>query len=182
MNVFRRKNGTDIVQHIFQKVKSLLVAGAVDFFENTPLRSDFYRSSSAAQLWVGRDHCLAVPGQFNLRNHFDTQTTCVGHDLFQIFTAVRTAVNAIAKRAVGRHFCKFRVRIHRNAPPLIFGEVPVQDVKFIQRHDIELAFDLSHGEKVTADVEQYPAVGKGRRILNLSPWQDGLVAQHVELI
>jgi hypothetical protein len=50
--------------------------------------------------------------------------------------------------------------------PLVFGEMPVEGVELVERHQVDVLLDELERHEVAADVEVHAAVAKARRVLD----------------
>ena len=130
-----------------------------------------------------------MPRQVDLRHDRDVPRRRVVHDLLQVVARVEVrpvrlrvlvdGVTVAPGQAPERRAAQGRRRTHRavlgefgqprhvDAPALVLGEVPVQDVQLVHRHRVdEAAHDLLP-EEVPPFVQHEPAPLERRRILYL---------------
>ena len=62
---------------------------------------------------------------------------------------------------------QFRVAVNLDTPALVVGEVPVENIELVLRHQREEAFHGLHAEEVAAFVEHQPAPPERREVLDL---------------
>src|SRR5215204_4238343 len=67
-----------------------------------------------------------------------------------------------------------------NTEPLVFSQMPMQDVQLHCRHRIKIAFKNFHSLEVTSDVDQQPAPGKPWLVVNLNSRKKVSIAIGVE--
>ena len=88
-------------------------------------------------------------------------------DFFDVLTRVesagRLAIRLGAKTAL---FCQFRIRFYRQSPPLIFCQMPMQNIHLLQGQHIDDCFDKIRGHEVPATIQQQPAVGQKRMVFD----------------
>ena len=131
----------------------------------------------AGELRIGGHGGREVTGHVDFGDHLDVTFGGVGHDVFQLCARVVVgAVGAICPVGtmlhggdvgVGRHGTdarEARIFLHLPAPTLVFGEVEVELVEFVHRHEVEHALDLVDAEKVAGHVEHEAAVGEARAV------------------
>ena len=68
--------------------------------------------------------------------------------------------------APGTHFRQFGILLDLSTPALVFGQVPVEHVEFMERHHVEVGLDLVDREEVAAAVEVRTAIGEGGLVFN----------------
>ncbi len=62
--------------------------------------------------------------------------------------------------APGTHLCQFRVLLYFNPPALIFSQVPVKGIEFMQGEIINILFNKGNGQKMTAYIQVHTPVFK----------------------
>src|SRR5438046_1319293 len=177
----RREELEYLVEDVFEKAKHV-VRDAEDVVGDAPVRQDFDRLASVPELRVCRDRGHRVPGHLDLRQHTDPTLRGVPHDLPHVVLRVETAVRfarkfasrrvlrswrghrILAERADGG---ELRVLLDLDAPALVLGEMPVEDVELVQREEIDVLEDEFLRHEMAAHVEMAPAPGEARPILDL---------------
>ena len=120
----------------------------------------------AAEFGVGGDGGGAVPGDFHFGNHGHAAPAGIFHDLAYVILGIEPSVgDAVANAAVpggflapGSHLGKFGILVDLDAPALVFGEMPVEHILLVHRHQVDELHYLFFREEETAAVEEQPAI------------------------
>ena len=120
-----------------------------------------------------------VPRHVDFRDDFDVALLSVGHDILNFFLRieVRTVlfvspvvamVNVYRPRvcACGTNGSEFGITLNFYAPTLVVGQVPVEAVHLIYRHDVEHALYFFHSKEVARHVEHEAAVTETGFVVN----------------
>ena len=140
-----------------------------------------------AQLRKGGDGGGGVAGYIDLRHHLDVAGSGVGNDVGDLFLGVVAAVRArlsagridagiAAGDAAAADLGQARVFPDLDAPALVVGQVPVEDVELVQGHRVEHALDLVHAVEVPGRIEHVAAPAKARRVLDPQRGHRGVAA------
>ena len=87
-----------------------------------------------------------------------------------ILTGEQTLDLAIA---IGTDSGQLGTALHLDAPALIVGQVPMEVVELMQRHKVDIALDVIHGEEVAHHIEQQTTILEAGIVLNLDLGQTG---------
>ena len=189
-----REDAGDIVQHAFQKVNHLVATHIEHIVRDAA--EDAYGvcfGRIATEGRIGRDGSYHVPRHIDFRNNLYVARLGVGYDIAQLLLRVphaaaifcviieHCAVARIGERrgAYAAHFRKQGIFGDFHAPALVVGEMPVQAVEFIERHDVEHALHFLNREEVAGAVKHETAMPQQRRVLNADegqrPFHTGIV-------
>ena len=126
---------------------------------------------------IGGDGGLGVPGQVDLRDDGDEPLRGVGDDLPDVVTGVEAAVRpsvvlpvpARADHALGAprtDLGQQREAFDLKAPPLIVGQVQVQDVELVHGQQIDVSEQVMPGHEVPRHVDHAAPPAEPRPILD----------------
>ena len=73
--------------------------------------------------------------------------------------------------APGADLGQARVAFDFDAPALVVGQVPVEDVQLVQRQQVDVALDKFHGHEMAAHVQHAAAPAEARPIFDLDAGQ-----------
>src|SRR4051812_6485763 len=93
--------------------------------------------------------------RFDFRNDCDVASSSIGDDVAHFVLRIKTAIQTRLTRgridigtcggsrryAPGTYTSELRIPFDLQPPCLIVGEMPMQDVKFMQRHPVDELFD-----------------------------------------
>ena len=178
VDVLRGENVHQFVEDVLHKAHGFGVGHVEHVGEHPTPRFHAVRAARiAGELRVGGHGSREVAGHVDLGNHLDVAFGGVGDDVFQLSTRVEVGavgtirpVSAVLHGGdvgVGRHGTdrgQPRIFFHFPTPTLVFGEVEVELVEFVHRHEVEHAFDLVDAEKVAGHVEHEAAIGEARAV------------------
>ena len=164
----------DLVEHILEELDRG-VPGAEDVLVHPPRFSHLERPAGAGQLRVRGERGQRMAGELDLRNdHHVPQRGVVDHlpDLrlrvepavpgrIELHVAVRPDHRAVSPRADLR---QLRIFPDFDAPALVVGQVPVEDVHLVERQEIDVFLDELHGEEMPRDVEVHSPPGEPRGV------------------
>src|SRR5581483_10148185 len=122
-----------------------------------------------------RRYCgLRVPGKIEVRDDGDESLCGVVDDLANLGCGIEPAVGLVRGAgqfdiethglAAGAEPHELGKRRDLDAPALVFGEMPDQDVELVERHPVDQLLDLGHALEVPSGIEQQRAPGKTRTI------------------
>ena len=127
-----------------------------------------------------------MSGQFNFGYHHHMPLLSIRHNLADIILGIVAAVaQSVFLCPPCTHFGEFGVGFDFNTPALVFGEVPVQHIHFVQGEQINVSFYKVNAHEVPAAIEQHASVHKGWLVLNLSAGQEdaagdcGVLKEHL---
>ena len=176
MDVFRREEVRHFGQDVLQEDHRLFLADVEDLVRDAPFGANLVGTCAAAQFRVGgqrRDH---VAGKVDLGDDGDAQFVRVCDDVpdlvLGVVSAVADAVVALPvlgdHRAVaeGADLREFGIALELDAPALVLGQMPVEAVELVHRHDVEVAFHFRYAEEMASAVEVRTPVAEARRILD----------------
>ena len=176
MDIFGREELHKLCEHILQEGEHVFFSGAHDLIGHTPLSPDLVRASGASQLRISREGSEHVTRQVDLRDDNDPQRLGVGDHLADLVLGV---ISAIADTIVGgevlsdhgtvaegSYLGELGVFLNLNPPALVLGEVPVQAVELVYRHDIEVLLDLFDGEEMPGAVKVHAPVSEPGFVLD----------------
>ena len=170
VDVLRREQVDDFVQHIADELHSAVVAHAKHLVAYAPLRPHVVRTARAAQMRIGSQCGAHVSRHINFGNHLDVAlgsvANHVAHLLLGVESAVRHAV-PFARIATDDGLCAHRTHLGEarifldfDAPTLVVGQVPVEGVHIVQCQHIDELLHLIDTVEMAADVEHHAAIGK----------------------
>src|SRR5262249_31052272 len=131
-----------------------------------------------AELRIGEDRRARVPRHLYLRDHGDAAVGRVANHLADVVLRVEASW-ALATRAgrlvrgLDRRVVAARadlrqtwVALDLDAPAGIVGQVQLQNVELVERHQVEHLEDELLGQEVPRDVDEQAAPGEARRIFD----------------
>jgi hypothetical protein len=121
-----------------------------------------------------------VSGHFYLGDDRDVSRPRVPNDVLVVL--LREKASGSAADLCERSYCgQLRTRVDLNSPALIVGEMEVQDVELVERHDIDVLLDLPHGQEMACDVEHSAAPAKARLVHDSQRWHGPDAARHAHV-
>src|SRR5207237_5814029 len=177
----RREELEHFVEDVFEKAKHV-VRDTQHVICDAPVREYLDGLAGVPELGICRDRGHGVPRHLYLRHDGDPALGRVTYDLADIVLRVETAVWFAGELAEGRILrsrsghrvlaeCadggQLRVLLDLDAPALVLGQMPVEDVELVQREEIDVLEDEFLRHEVAAHVEMAPAPGEARPILDL---------------
>ena len=177
----RREQLEDLFEHVLQK-REHLVLHREHAVEDAPPGRDLERLAAVAELRVCGNGRTRVSGHLDLGHDRDEAVSGVAHDLAHVVLRVEAAVglagvaprgriarrrSELAVRSPGADVSQLRVALDLDAPALIVGEVPVEDVELVQRQQIQVLADGFLGHEMACDVEVAAAPGEARPVLDI---------------
>ena len=178
VDILRGENVHQFVENVLHKAHGFGIGHVEHVGEHPTPRFHAVRAIRiAGELRVGGHGCREVAGHVDLGNHLDVAFGGVGDDVFQLSARVEVgAVGTICPvgavlhggdigvRRHGTDRGQPRIFFHFPTPTLVFGEVEVELVEFVHRHEVEHAFNLVDAEKVAGHVEHEAAIGEARAV------------------
>ena len=173
VNVTAGEHFCHIVEHRLEEVDDFIVTDVQHVFGNTSGHTNLVGAIGvAAQLWIGSKGSHHVSWHVDFRDDLDVSLSSISHNLAQIVEGVVHAATIFCvvkevwictithKRTftTATHLGQLGIFGNLNAPTLVIGQVPVQAVHFVERHDVEDALHLSFVEEVTSNVEHISAI------------------------
>ena len=149
--------------------------GGVQVLPDAPTGLDLVGAvREAAQFGISRDGGRAVAGDLHFGDHGHAAPAGVFHDLADVVLGVETAVrDAVADPAVpgrllapGPDLGEAGILVDLDAPALVLGQVPVEHVLLVHRHQVDELHDLLLREEEAAAVEQGSTVPESGFILD----------------
>ena len=117
-----------------------------------------------------------MPGQFDLRHDGDAALGSVGdyiaHFVLRVKPAMRHAVVLVpgsrddSLLSLRADLGQARMLLDFDAPALIFGQVPVEDVVFVKGQHIDEFLDEFDRKHVSADIKMHTAPAKGGAVVD----------------
>ncbi len=133
-------------------------------------------AAGAAQFGVGGQGRQRMSGHLDLRHDGDVPGRRIGHNRADLGLGVKTgmghAVMLAGKTARGArppraHLRQPGVALDFDAPALVFGQMPMQHVHFLQRQQVQHAQNAGLALEMPPFVEHVPAPAKARPVRNL---------------
>ena len=131
------------------------------------------------ELRISRHCCGEVAGHFNFGNDRDVEFLGVGHDIANLVLRIEIRavllvgpilavfqIGIIGIGARSSHGRQFRIFLHFDAPALVVGQVPVEEIHLVISHDAQHLLDFLDREEVAAHVEHETAIGEARRVVD----------------
>ena len=178
-----REQLQDLVQHLLQEREGGVPPGAQHVALDAPGGGHLVAGAGAAQFRVAGQRRLCVAGHLDLRHHRHAAFGGVGHHPAHLrLGVVAGAGGAVGARAVVRQgsggaprtdLGEPRAGADLDPPALVVGQMPVQRVVLVQRHQVDQLLDERHREKVARHVEVQAAPGKPRMVDNVDGRQRG---------
>src|SRR6516164_3456229 len=126
-----------------------------------------------------RDRRTEVSRNFNLRHEHNVSGQRVSHELVNLrlrveVRAINLAVAVVAVAAFGRLFAhrtdfgEARVLFDFDAPALVVGQMELQAVVFVTRHELDELFQVIRWKKMPRGIQQESAPLEARIVLYLA--------------
>ena len=126
------------------------------------------------QLRIGCQHSTRVSGHLYLRHNRYATLCCIRHEVAQLLLRVESAVSVgmvfgtvrltrvipcapFLDGAVSHAVDEARIAFYLHTPTLCVGEMQMQAVEFILRHDVNLAFYEIYREEMAHHIEHQTA-------------------------
>ena len=162
MDIGRREQGDDLVEHVADKLERLFLAG----MEREMLP---FALASAGDFRIGTADSSSMARHVEFGNDHDVAIGCIGNDLLDLFLGVeRSGCFRVVPVADSSFGGQLRITLDLDAPARFVGQVPVEDVQAKGRHDIQILFYLLFTEEVAALVEHETAPAVAGLILYLT--------------
>ena len=173
VDVASREYFRHIVEHCLEEVDDFIVTDVQHVFGDTGSHTNIVGAIRvAAQLWIGSKRSHHVSRHVDFGDDFDVSFGSISHNLAQVVEGVVHAttifrvvkelwVSTIAHKrtlTTASHLGELGIFGNLDAPTLVVGQVPVQTVHFVERHDVEDALHLIFVEEVTSNVEHISAI------------------------
>ena len=185
VDALTREEVHDFGEDVFGKLHGGGVGDVDDIVRNASLAPHLVAARGIAAIFGIGSHCgRAVARHVDFWHDGDVALLGIGHHVanFVLRVEVRAVglVNPIllglieiGEEAIGgdaAHGGELRIFLDFHTPALVVGEVPVEGVHLIVRHDVEHAFHLVDREEVARDVEHEAAIVKARFVGNGHQW------------
>ena len=165
------KEFADFGQNILRKGDCGVVARAEDVGLHTPAGAHLERSAGAGEFRVGRKGGAEMARDLDLRHQRHMPGPGVGHNVPDFLLCVKERPVGLAiplipvpwlwrLRPPGSDLREARVFFDLQTPSLIIGEVELQAVELVVRHDVHEAFDVFRRQKVTGRIEEQAPPGE----------------------
>jgi hypothetical protein len=157
----------DLADHVVQEaVRELLVdAERAEADVDPGVRRG--RLAVAVETPIRREGRVDVAGHVDLGHDLDEPRLRVGDDRAVLALGVETALVAVDRRPAA-DLREARPRADREPPALVVGQVQVEAVQLVERHQVDQALHLVDAEEVACDVEHHPAPGEARAVVDRS--------------
>ena len=176
--LFEGEDVGQLVEHVLGKLDGAGVGHVEHVGEDAAVELDFMAPfRPAAELGITGHGGAGMAGELYFGYHLDVALLGVGHELARLVLGIEVgAVRLIREVApvygvhvprAGAHaadFDELRVFLDFDAPALVVGQVPVEAVHLVVRHDVEHALELVEREEVAAHVEHEAAVLEAGRV------------------
>ena len=174
-----RKQREHLAEHVLHEPDRRVV-GVQQVVRHAPVRARLDRLARPTRARVRGDHGLRMAGHLDLRHDRDEALSGVGDDLPDLLLRVETAVTLAVEGRVGPcplaaderllpprgDVRELRILLDLDAPALIVGEMPVEPVELVHRHQIQMFPDELERHEVTRDVEVRSSPGEPRHVLD----------------
>ena len=109
-----------------------------------------------------------MPGDIELRYDFDKMFMCVRHDFPHLLLRVVSIKFFFFRPVAGlaTYAGKFRILLYFGTPCLVFSQVPVEDVHFVESHEVNVLLNLFDWLDVPATIQHETTPSKARGIFN----------------
>ena len=135
--------------HIFNAAPVQFIAGS---FRHHIFRNDRWFFGKTTQPGISGNGRAAMSGHLNLGDHIDIPVFGIFHYFFYFLLGISATMRNIVIPAArvaaddrtiapGTHLCQFRVFLYFNPPALIFCQVPVKSIEFMQSEIINIFFN-----------------------------------------
>lgn len=157
----------DFGEDVLQEADGLFF-GVKDVLENAPLGSDFDLGAEVAEFGIGGNGGLGMAGHFDFGHHVDVSLGGILHHVANVLLGVEAAVGGAVVLAItisaehgflalAADFGELRILLDLDSPALVVGEVPVERVQLVHRHEVDEAVDFALLHKVAGGVEHESA-------------------------
>ena len=176
MNVTEGEKRGELVNHVAGKLHGARLRHIDHVGRNALPQPHLVRLLGVAgkKLGISRNGGLRMARNVHLGNNLNETRGGISHNLLDIFVRIKAAVTlpvglnvapaehlAVAPCA---HFREARIFLYLYAPALVFGQMPVEAVHFINRHQVEHALYGFFSIEMAALIEHEAAPGKARGI------------------
>ena len=175
--VFIREKIQDLCENILQEGECCILARAESPFEHSPGHRNLHRVIVAAEPRISCDRCAHVPRKVNLRDDLYSQRRGMADNFADLVLGVVASVAHSVESglvsldhgagAEGPDAGQAGILLDFYSPSLVVGEVPVEAVELVQRHDVQHPHHLLDREEVSGAVQMQAPVGKPRLVRNL---------------
>ena len=180
MDLLRGEQGEDFLQDILAELDGFRAAhaqggaafAAAAFLTGHQRRPAIGRREFGIRC-AGRRH---VSGHVDLGNDPDVAGGGIGDNLTDLVLRVETAITAVlavfgillraGDRMPGANFGEFRILLDLDAPAVVVGEMPVEDIELQKGHFVQTGLDLIPVEKMPGNIKHEAAPGDPGRILD----------------
>ena len=171
------------VQHVFGKLKGLLIAAAEHFLEYAEAGGNLVWTAGTSQFGIGRQRRHHVARHVHFGYDRDEAFGRIAHNLLGLFLRVEPADGhaVILPRAgggdsllaVGTYFGQLGIFLDFDAPALVLGQVPVEVVDVVQGQHVDDFLQIADGEVVAAYVHHKATVAEAWIVLHRAGGQGG---------
>ena len=163
MDDLRGEDIHNLREHILHKLIDLRIAHTEHILIDTPIVSHLIGATRAAQLWIAGEGSKHVAWHINLRYYGNMACCSISHNLTCLsLCVIATIGNLIVNVAVGTdngtramraHLHQFRPFLDLDAPTLIVGNMPMEDVHVMQGQQVDELLHELHREEMTGTVK-----------------------------
>ena len=167
VDVLRGEESDHLFEDLFHEIEDRGIARAEDVAAHARLRGDDVRPARASEFGVGGERRRHVARHVDLRNDLDIPACGILDDVADLPFGVVAAEGArlARERRVAAESPGFRqtgIGVDLDPPPLIVGQVPVEDVEVVQRCQIDDPLHLFDGIERAPHVEHHAPVAQIR--------------------
>ena len=147
VDILRREELCDLLEHVVDESQNLVVASAENVVRDAPLLPYLVRTAGASKLGIGCKSRLHMSWQVNLRNDGDVAVGCILHDVAYLLLCVEAVVGYAVVLAyvmtdngllaLGTNLGEQRIFLYLDAPSLVVGEMPMEAVDVVQGEHVD---------------------------------------------
>ena len=169
MDVFRGEECDNLFEDLLDEFEDGGVADAEDVAAHARLRGDGVGAAGASERGIGCERRGHVAGHIYFGYDLDVSAGRIIDDVADLLFGVVAAEGPLfaGERRVAAESAgpgQFRVGVDFDAPPLVVGQVPVEDVEVVERRQVDDAPDLFDGVERAADIEHEAPVAQVRPV------------------
>ena len=121
---------------------------------------------------------LGMPRHVELGHDRHAARKCVIDDIAELLLRIALPVVAVAERIVIALLRYLRIALRRKPPPVVFGDVPVEQVQLVRRHHVDHVLERRHVQVVPPGIEHEAAPLQDRPVHDPAAWRMSAAELH----
>ena len=172
MDVFTGEQLDHLVNNVLDKLQRLIFTHAEDIVGHAPLAPYLIRTTGTSQLGIGRQCAQHVARHVNLGDDSNITVGSIAHDILDLLLSVVATIGhaVVHGRVVAQHrslapsahLGQTGIFFDFHSPALVIGQMPVQAIHTMQRHDVDKTLHRLDGKEVAHAVQVHATVGEAR--------------------